>query len=82
MFGNCFRYPVKNAFKIINLMCVLYLNDDDIAFTVLCFDIDTVEFITLVFHVCFTFENFHDMNIFFQKSFEESFEYVEIRIVA
>ena len=64
MFGNGFSHTVEDAFEIMHFAGVLDLNDDNFAFTIQRFDIDTIELVVGTLLIAFAFEYFEDLHFF------------------
>ena len=82
MLGNGFGYAVEDTFEVMHFAGILDLDDDNFAFTVQRFDIDTIELVVGTLLIAFAFEYFEDLHLFPQHDGQETVEHTEVSLLA
>ena len=82
MLGNSFGYTIEDSLQIVQLTSLLYLDKNDLVFTVTRFNIHAIEFVVGFLLIAFTFQNFDDVDRLVEKNGNQSFEYPKVCFVA
>jgi hypothetical protein len=84
--AHLFRYSLRNtiqhSLQIVRVACGLNLNDENLPFVVLCFNIDTIELIVRILLVALAFKYIDDSAFLTQKDFDKPLQDVKILLVS
>ena len=80
--SDSFRHTVEDTFKVIQLACQLYLDDDDFSLAVLRLDVDAIELVVSCLLVAFALEDLLDMYRLIEQYGYQPFEYAEVSFIA